>query len=348
MTMPKDQFRQSLQRLETMSKGQLHHTGSDSNPGNWGNGQQTDLDEHNDSIDANGTDYEGVKKSLAAKVENCEALTPAEVCMVKGIDPSPYIQELVDGNYELSAAEEWYCKGGYQLMGAALAKGNAKPTAAGTPGEAKDRGSVPDSHVGGGEDEIEADAKKSFEAAVNGNQTLQDGLELSPFLVEFTRAMAEGFQGVEGRVLKSLQEYIGPLYQHIEYLEGEMAKSFGDQGEFNKGFAETLVGIGQHVAGGQEVQQYAQGAPQYAPKSHLRSIPGGQQGQQVQSFEKSFGPGGLDVGTGAMAKSTVVNAMTDLCKGGSLNSLDVIKFEMTGEITPEVEQMVTAHLGGNR
>src|SRR5690348_9682701 len=121
MSVDKAKFNSALARLESMSKGQLYHTGSDSNPGTWAGTSQEDLNEHDDGIDANGTDYDGVKKALARKVEKSQALTPAEVAIVKGQDPRKLIAEKVSKGEALTPAETWAIKGGFGKM---MAKGN--------------------------------------------------------------------------------------------------------------------------------------------------------------------------------------------------------------------------------
>ena len=354
----KSDFHAALNRLESMAKGQgatqLYHTSGDSAPGSHAGTSTMDYqDEHTDGIDDNGTDYSGVKKALAAKVEASRALTKAEVAIVKGSDPRPFIAEKVAKGESLTAAESWVIKGGYDKMkkeydekemAYSVAKGADKPGTAGTPGEDKDATSVPDSHAGEAEqDEIEADAKKSLDSAIAQTQNLRKGLEMSPILAEFANAMGHALRGVESNVVKSVTAAITPVVARVAQVEQTIAKSINDQGQFNVGFAETLVGIGQHVAGTSDVSTQQATAPAYAPKSQLRAIQGGQQ-QGVAPVQKSFGPGGLPSGSESMAKSTVVGAMTELVKGGKLNSLDVCRYEMTGEINPQVQQMVLAHV----
>jgi hypothetical protein len=155
--------------------------------------------------------------------------------------------------------------------------------------------------------------------------------------------MGYALRGVEHNVAKSVYAALAPVVERVAQVEATIAKSFNDQGQFNVGFAETLIGIGQHVAGASDVHTAQATGPAYAPKSQLRAIPGG---QGVQPMQKSFGPGGLANGAEDMAKSTIVSAMTDLVKANKLNSLDVCRYEMTGEINPQVQQMVLAHVSG--
>lgn len=357
----KSDFQAALNRLEAMAKGQgqtqLFATPSDSNPGTWAGSSQTDVDEHTDGIDENGTDYTGVKKALAAKVAKSKALTPAEVAIVKGEDPRPIIGQKISKGKKLTAAERWVLKGGAKFFkkndeeeeegeeeepkaekGKKIAKASTKPEEAPASGTQDDAGKVPGSNAGANiDDEIETDAKKSLGKSIGETQSLRKGIEMSPILYEFARAMGEALEGVEARTAQRISKAIEALTTKITTVE----KSMVEQGEFNKGFAETLVGIGQHVAGSTAQAAQAATEPAGAPKSHLRALPGG-----VQPIQKSFGPGGLDINEGALAKSQVVDVMTDLVQKGKLSSLDVVKYETTGQISPQVQQMVLAQAQG--
>jgi len=342
----KSDFHAALQNLENMAKAQgatqLYHTSSDSDPGSHAGTNTSDYqDEHEDGIDDNGTDYNGVKKALAAKVEKSQALTPAEVAIVKGQDPRPFIADKVAKGATLTAAESWVTKGGYDKM----TKGNDKPQPAGTPGENKDANSVPDSHGGDNDDdEIEADAKKSLQGAIAESTNLRKGIEMSAILAEFARAMGTALQGTEARVAKSVLAAISPVVERVAALEASLSKSVRSQNEFNKGLAETVVGIGQHIAGGSELAANQASQPAGGPKSQFRSGTG----NGVQAVEKSFGPGGVPNGREALAKSQIVDSMYELVKSNKLNSLELCKYEMTGEISPNVQQLVMAHVSGPR
>lgn len=336
-TMDKDEFKKSLSRLETMAKGQLFHTGSDSDPGSWAGTSGKDEDAFSpDSIDDNGTDYNGVKKSLAAKIAKSQALTPAEVAIVKGTDPRPLIAEKVSKGQSLTPAESWVTKGGYEKM---FAKGDAAKTQA--PGNAAAAEMNPAKDDG----EIEQQAKKSFDGAVSQSNVLQKGLEMSPLLVEFARAIGVGLEGVEvrtaSRVAKSLVDALGPVLKRVDTIEKALGSLVKEQGDFNKSLADAVVGIGHQVAGTAEVAVAQAQAPVGPPRSQLRS-------GQVNVVQKSFsGPGGLDVGDSSLAKSQIVNVMADMVKANRLNPIDVIKYEASGELAPAVQQAVASYLQGN-
>jgi hypothetical protein len=357
MSMNRAQFLQSLQRLETMAKGgatQLHHTPSDSDPGNWaGTSTSDDQDEHNDGIDDNGTDYNGVRKALAMKVERQKALSKAEVAIVKGQDPRPFIMAKIQKGERLTQAESWALKGGVaQILksGTDMPSGGAEMGGSTTkPGESKDANSAPPTHAGDKTEDIEPDAKKSLQSGIAKSDGLRKGIEMSGILAEFARAMGEGLAGVEARTAQNIQKSLLAALEPVFARMGEIEKSLSRQEEFSKGFSEAIIGIGQHVAGGTEVATAQATMPAGPPQSQLRAIPGGQAPQQyqgVQAVQKSFGPGGLDVSMGNLQKSQIIDVMTDLVEKGRLNSLDVVKFETQNEISPQAQALVSQHLAG--
>lgn len=344
----KDEFHKSLERLQNLAKGtQLHHTPSNSNPGTWPGGAQSEQNEHDDGIGDDGTDYKGVKKSLAEKVRKSQALTQAEVAIAEGRNPLPIIGEKVSKGQALTPAEQWALKSNYQGGDMAKATGKAKPgSGKDTPGEQDSATSVEHTNAGSTEDEIEPDAKKSFNNAVNGSLSMQQGLELSPFLYEFTRAHGEALGSYERRVIKSVSEVVSKLNDRIDQLEKSISHHFENQGEFNKSMAEAVVGIGEMAGASADVSLEKAQQPDRGPKSNFapQSANGQSQGG-VQVVEKSHnGPGGLDMD---LSKSQIVNAMTDMVSKSQLSHLEVLKFEHTGQLAPEVRTKVVSYLNGN-
>lgn len=356
MSITNEAFQKSMERLQNMAmaKGtQLHHTSSDSNPGTWPGGAQEDMDEHEGDIyiDDNGTDYSGVRKALAAKIRKSLALTPAEVAIADGKNPLPFITDKISKGGALTNAESWAVKGGYDaekggyknVTGdfSGMTKGKEKPGAADTPGEYDGATSVPPTHAGDDTtDEAEADAAKSFSGAVDASLELQKGLELSPFLYEFTRAVGEALSGSEARVTKSLSKVLAPYVARVEAIEKALVDYSTDQGDFNKSLAEAVVGIGQTVGGNVEAATQAASQPVGPPKSQARATA---PTDGIQVINKS-GPGGLDMD---LNKAQLTDAMVEMVQKGKLNALDVVKFEGNGEILPSTRQKVIAYISGN-
>lgn len=340
-------FQKSLERLQSMAKSQLHHTASDSNPGVWPGGAQEDLDEHGGDthIDDNGTDYDGVRKSLADKIRKSEPLTPAEVAIADNANPLPAIQAKLAKGQALTAAEAWALNGGFDAStGSYISKASTKPSPAGKSGEDDDANSVPESNAGGKESEIEQDAKKSFDGAVSKSLELQKGLELSPFLYELTNAIGAALGGAEERVVKSLANTIGALAQRVESIEKSQATTTAAQDEFNKSLAEAVVGIGETVGATADATAQQAQLPVGAPKSQMRQGAAG--GNDINVMSKSYaGPGGLEMN---MSKNIISDALVELAKSNEVQPIEVVRFESTNDLLPATRAKVEALVrGGN-
>lgn len=379
-TVAKTEFEKSLARLEGLTKSQLFHTPSNSDPQTWaGSKLYDDEDEHNDGISENGTDYDGVKKALAAKVAIPAKLTKAEVAIIKGQNPYPHIKAKLAKGKGLTAAERWVAKGLGLKIFSQFAKSegmDTSPKKDGAGEENKTAREVPQLNVADKKDgkiiddvdpatkamhhddgddddddhEME-EAHKSLAGAVRRQPDLSKGIEMSPILHQFAVAMGQALEGQEKRVIKSIITALTPIFSRVEAVEKSIAGFAAGQDEFNKSIGEAVVGIGSQIAGAGEVANANNSLPAGPPRSQLRSISGGQNGAPgVSAIAKSFGgPGGLEDGDGAMAKSQIVNVMTDMVKGGKLNPLEVVKYESTGELTPAVQQAVlTFAQGGGR
>lgn len=329
-TVKKDDFKKSLDRLQDMAKGsQLHHTGADSSQSEWSGGKTEEQDDTGSSISANGTDYEGVRKSLASKIRKSLALTPAEVAIADGRNPMPAIQAKMAKGQALTPAETWAIKGGFDLSTNTFAKGSTKPAPAGKSGEADDADSVPESNAGGKEGEIEGDAKKSFSGAIANSPELQKGLELSPFLYEMTQAIGAALAGSESRVVKSLAATLGGLVERVATLEKSQSAANGAQEDFNKSLAEAVVGIGEAIGATVDATAAQAHYPVGAPKSQMREAQGG---QGVSVVNKSYsGPGGLEMN---INKSQISDALVELVKSNKVQPLEAIRFESDGKLLP--------------
>lgn len=348
MGLKKDDFQKSLGKLQGFAKSQLHHTASDSNPGGWPGGATEDLNEHESGIDDNGTDYNGVRKSLAAKIRSQDVLTKAEIAIADGANPLPAIQAQLAKGIALTPAESWALKGGFDsTKGAYVSKASTTP-GEGAPksGEDDSAGNVPETNAGGKEDEVEADAKKSFNDAVNSSLELSKGLELSPFLYELTNALGHALGGSEGRIVKSLEGILGGIAQRVETLEKSSRAAAGAQDEFNKSLATAVVGIGENVGANADATAYQAQLPVGAPKSQMRQAAPAAQAQQggINVMSKSYGgPGGLDMN---MSKAVISDALVDLCKSNEIPATEVIRFESTDILSPQTRSKVEALVAG--
>jgi hypothetical protein len=187
---------------------------------------------------------------------------------------------------------------------------------------------------GGGKGAPGKEGQEVGKSLAEENDTLQKGIEMSPFLAEMVKAIDSRFQMVEQRQNDQVVKAANGILENLgEYLESR----FATQEEFNKSLAEVVSGIGHGLhANIQQTAEMAQ-APAGAPKSTLRAVDGG-----VQPIEKSFGgePGGGE----DIQKSQVLSAMTDMVEKGNLNPLEVTKYETTNQIRPDLLQKITADI----
>ena len=322
-TMKNEEFKKSLERLAGMAKSQLHHTDSDSNPGAWPGGTHKDLDENGSdvSIDEGGTDYTGVRKSLAEKVRKSQALTPAEVAIAEGRNPLGLIGDKVSKGNSLTPAENWAWSTKYVGN---ISKASTKPMdSAPMSGEDDSAASAPKTHGGSMEEDVEGDAKKSFNSAVEGSLELQKGMEISPFLYELTRAIGSAV-GSSEEAVKSLAKSVAALASEVAEIKKSAAASSDEQAEFNKSLATAVVGIGEALSATADATVASAQLPVGAPKSQMRDVSVISKSQESSS----------------LTKGQVSEAMFELSKGGEIKSLDLIKFESTGQLDPHVRQKV--------
>ena len=166
--------------------------------------------------------------------------------------------------------------------------------------------------------------QKSFEGVVENNEILQKGMEVSGFLSEFAKAFGSSL----GDMSTFTSDLIANATSHIlEQVQGQLEERFAEQSQFNKSLAEALMGIANGIGGVIEQQGELAQMPARAPKSQF--VPG-----SVKPLEKSFGgPAGAEI-----SKSRKLDLMCDMVQKGQLASIEVTKFESTGQIRPDLDQ----------
>jgi len=187
------------------------------------------------------------------------------------------------------------------------------------------------------EKDDDEDKDKVFKSAaqfIDDNEVIQKGIEVSDVLNNLAKAFSGGLENVTATMYSMMKDV-------KKDIMGDVSKAidnrFEEQGEFNKSLADVVSNIGHGVHGliGQ-ANEFAE-SPARAPKSQLSVIPGG-----VKVMDKSFGGGqGVD---DMISKSQKLEAMCDMVKSGELNPLDVMKFETTNQIHPEVETKIVSKL----
>ena len=155
---------------------------------------------------------------------------------------------------------------------------------------------------------------KSFEQSIEDNETLQKGIEVSDFLAQLTKSIGIGLAHVE-------QKITGNIINALSEMQG-------GQDEFNKSLAGAIVNIGHGVNNGLATQEAIAGQPAGPPRSQIRATP--------EEMHKSQ----LEQQGDVMEKADVLDHMTDLVEKGRINSLEVIKFDATGEMSEATQHLV--------
>ena len=280
---------------------QVYHTPNNSDPkGGWAGSSWEDQD-WSDSIGPDGTDY----KSAGVAMRKSVAMKIA-----KGMP--------------LKAGEKAFvAKGGMELFDKEkMDKDEAKK---GMYGSKKDEAMKAMSKDEDHEDEAEdkemlremvkpsamkkKDMSKSFSDHAAENPAVKGGFEVSEFLAGFAQVMHKSLLSMESRITDRV-------------LTG-LAMTSADQGEVSKSMAEALANLGEVLAAqAQRIEQVEAGAAR-APKSTL---------------SKSVSTGEAD--SESLTKSQVTGILVDLVQKGQATAQDVLKYDATGEISPDLRNKV--------
>ena len=311
------EFFKSLERLEGLAKGQIC-TGPNSEVSSWAGTNKQSVPQTGEGV---GADQDGdydkgkARKSIADKVMKGQPLNEQEVALL---------------NSDLSKAEPFQGKESKEEEEAEEKerekKGGKKDD------EKKDDDKGGDTSLAGmfGKGQPPAqDMGKSFAQAVQDNDTLQKGIEVSDFLLEMVKSFALGLENVSRR-----------LEAHVDSRLGQFAS---EQGDFNKSLAEAVANIGYGVGALSKGIEDAGQQPAGAPKSQLRAVPAGAAPQGVQPLSKGQG-NPLE----GITKSQVLDAMTTMMEKGQCAPLDVVKFETTGDLNPAIRDQIAKSLSGGQ
>lgn len=157
---------------------------------------------------------------------------------------------------------------------------------------------------------------KSLEEAASENEDVAKGLEVSSFLSGWADVHGEALRGVEARIEKSLQA------------------AHGEQREYNAELAKSVAGLAEVLTLQAQRIEQLESTPARAPKS-------------AQAIDKSFGAGGVaEPQAEQLSKSQVLDTMTRMVESGDLSATEVVKFESTNVLTPELDSTVRAYRSG--
>lgn len=158
------------------------------------------------------------------------------------------------------------------------------------------------------------DVSKSLADHAAETPDVQKGLELSPFLQSWVNTQAQALSSTESRIVSNLAKSINEANAKQESFNFELAKS--------------LQALGEALALQAQRIEQVESTPARGPKSNVVPI------------NKSFGPGGN--GEETLSKSQVLDTMVEMVKANKIRREEVIKFETSSTLSPQLEQQVRA------
>lgn len=284
---------------------QVYHTPNNSDPkGGWA-GSSWEEQDWSDSLGPDGTDYKAagaaMRKSVAAKIAMGKALNEGEKKFVEKGGMAKFDPETLKKEEAKKAYGEDDAKKGMY--------GDKADKAMDHEDEEEDlemlREKVKPEALKGSK----KDMNKSFSDHAAENSAVRGGFEVSEFLAGFAQVMHKSLLSMEARITDRV-------------LTG-LAVTSADQGEVQKSMAEALANLGEVLAAqAQRIDQVEAGAAR-APKSALS--------KSVSTAE---------VEAESLNKSQVTGILVDLVQKGQATAQDVLKYDATGEISPELRNKV--------
>ncbi len=164
------------------------------------------------------------------------------------------------------------------------------------------------------------DVGKSLGQRVRASRHIRSGIEVSPFLRDLVRSLSKSQRGLERRILRQLGAAI--------------EKSISRQRSFNRALAEVVSGLGAVALEQGELLKALGARPARGIKSQTHA---------VRPIEKSFGSGDGDtvtLGDGTtlpqLDRAVVMQRLLAGVEKGLIGSTEVVKFETTGIISPQL------------
>lgn len=158
-------------------------------------------------------------------------------------------------------------------------------------------------------DAMKSDVQKSFLDHAAETPGVNQGLEVSEFLAGFAQVMYKSLAGMEQRI--------------TDRVLTAVASSSAEQSSVQKSMAEAVASLGEVLSiHGQRIEQ-VESAPARGPKSTV--------------VEKSMA-GGDEATT--LTKGQINDRLFDLLQKSQVTQNDVLKFDASGEMSPEVARKV--------
>lgn len=294
---------------ETLSKAQLFHTPSDSNPDTWaGSTQETVGDMVEDFVVDGGANLNTVKQYLNGKVEKGMPLTAAEVLILKGENPGPTISAKISKRGQLTPAELWVVQKGWAGMSKATSE-QVAPT------------KLPASNPGAAvtDKEPEVPLHKADEDKDDGDKDDDDMM------------MGKSLNVLNENLIKGFNALFGAIEEVVKGLNDLKGKAETTE-KFNKSLGNTVVKLAKSV---NQTTEVVKSMPVRGPRGLAPT-------QGV--LEKSFGAGNTSP-LANISKAQVADTLFDMYKSNLVSEHDVVRFDAEGKLTPEVQKSLEKFLG---
>lgn len=295
-------------KVETMvgesGSTQLFHTGSNSDPGGWA-GSSWRGEGWEDSIDANGTDAGTVQKlgkSIASGIMSKLSKGESLTARELGFVSKGGLNFLKDKDKDDDDAKKAFPPKDDKKDDVEKAHSD----------EAEDKKLVRDMVKPGAMNKSEVNKSLLDHAAEN--PAVHPGFEVSEFLSGFAQVVHKSLQSMEARI--------------TDRVISAIAKSAEETGEVQKSMAGALSSLGEVLSVHAQRIEQIESAPARAPKSAL--VKSGVLASPVDASPS------ID----NLSKSVVTERLLDLVKKSEASAQDVLRYDSTGYLTPELERKV--------
>lgn len=160
-------------------------------------------------------------------------------------------------------------------------------------------------------DAMKSEVNKSLMDFAAEQPSVQEGFEMSDFLSGFAQVMHKSLQAMESRV--------------TDRVLTALAANAEEQGEVQKSLATAVASLGEVLTVHAQRIEQMETAPARGPKTEV-------------SVQKSMGHGGD--GLESLSKSQINDRLLELVEKSQASPADVLKFDATGTLSPELTRKV--------
>lgn len=226
------------------------------------------------------------------------------------------VMDKISKGTSLNASEvEFVSKGGLNFLNKKEddkddKKEDDKVSKAGHPDEKEDKQLLKEMVKPGA---LKSDVNKSFMDHAAENPAVQPGFEVSEFLAGFAEVMHKSLQSMEARITDRVLTAI--------------ASNAEEQGTVQKSMAEAVASLGEVLTLHAQRLEQVESAPARGPKTEM-------------TVNKSIAGGGDVHGIESLSKSQISERLLDLVEKSQASPSDVLKFDATGTLSPELARKV--------